>query len=404
VKVVICGGGIAGLAAAIQISANGTEVVVLERSRGLRSQGYMVDIFGVGYDAAEAMNLLPALENVAYKPDGACLVDERGRRRVSLPYALAAKVHSGRLLKVMRSDLEKVLHDNMPGQIDLRWNSSVVDVSDQLDRVVLTLDGGERLDCDLLVGADGIHSTVRRCVFGAESMFLRYLGLRATAFVIDAPDIARTLKGQVALTDTIGRQMGFFVLRDGRVAVFGVHYTLDQDVPVDRRAAIHDAFDGLGWLVPDALELCPPSEQIYYDQIAQIEMPRWSKGRVTLLGDACCAVSLLVGQGASLGIAGAYVLAEKLRSAASPELASADYERLLHPLTLEKQKRGRTAARWLVPESMKELWLRRAALKLARLPIADRYIGTALSGKSAPLITNPAHENSSPSSVAEQKV
>src|SRR5262249_6861002 len=154
--------------------------------------------------------------------------------------------------------------------------------------------------------------------------------------------------------------------------------TADQNVPVDTRAAMRDAYRGLGWLVPEALELCPPSERIYYDQVAQIEMPCWSKGRVALLGDACYAVSLMAGQGASLAMAGACLLADQLQTAPSIESALASYEQLFRPLAEKKQKYGRGAMRWLVPTSPTELWIRRTVLRLTRLPVVNRYVGAAL--------------------------
>lgn len=117
-------------------------------------------------------------------------------------------------------------------------------------------------------------------------------------------------------------------------------------MPSDIRAAVREAYGGLGWVVPEALDRCPPSKEIYYDQVAQIEMPGWSRGRVVLVGDACYAVSLIAGQGASPAIAGAYVLAEQLASTQSVEDALEKYEKLWRPVTEEKQKVGRSGARW----------------------------------------------------------
>jgi 2-polyprenyl-6-methoxyphenol hydroxylase-like FAD-dependent oxidoreductase len=377
-KVVICGAGIAGLSAANRLSTLGAQVVLLERCRGPREQGYIIDVFGPGYDAAEAMGLLPAMNGLAYRPKGASLVDEHGRRRAGLPYELVAEARSGRLLSIMRPDLEQVLHDSLTAEVDLRVGATVIDVADESDRVVVTLDDGAQLDGDVVIGADGIHSTVRNLMFGAQSQFLRYLGLHAAAFIVDAPHIAGVLNDQVVLTDTIDREMGFYTLRDSRVAVFAVHRTANQSVPDDTRTAMQDAYRGLGWLVPETLELCPPSERIYYDQVAQIEMPRWSKGRVALLGDACYAVSLMAGQGASLGMAGACVLADQLQTAPSIESALASYERQFRPVAEDKQKNGRGATRWLVPTSPTELWIRRTVLRLARLPVVNHYVGAAL--------------------------
>lgn len=384
-KIIICGAGIAGLALAHRLSTAGIEVIVIERSPGPRPQGYMIDFFGPGYDAIEAMGLLPAVEAVAYHLDEATLVDDQGRRRASIdPLQFAA----GPLLSIMRPDLERVLRDNLPAAVDLRFGSNLVSVADQGDEVIVTLDDGTVLSGDLLVGADGIHSAVRRLVFGPETDFLRYLGFHTAAFTFDAPAIHEQIKGRFCLTDTAGRQMGFYGLRDGRVACFAVHRTPDPTLPADLRAAVRTTYRGLGWVVPEALERCPSPAEIYYDQVAQIVLPSWSKGRVVLVGDSCFAVSLLAGQGASLAIAGAYVLADQLARTRSVNTALSAYERLWRPVAEEKQQVGRSGARWFLPNSASQLAIRRLALRLIRLPVINRLGAAALTGKSTALITN----------------
>ncbi len=388
-KVVICGAGMAGLTLAKQLGDLGDEVVVLERSPAPRQQGYMIDFFGPGFDAAEAMGLLPAIDEIGYRVEEVSLVDERGRRRAALPYDQFAAAVGGRLRSVMRPDLEKVLRESLPRQVDLRFGAALSEVDDHGDGVTVGLEDGTRLRADLLVGADGIHSTVRRLVFGDEQRFLRFLGFHTAAYVFDDPAVAAATAGRFVLTDTVGKQMGFYRLRDGRVAVFAVHRTEDPKLPADVRGAVRDAYGGLGWLAPAAIDKCPPSHEVYYDQVSQIVLPRWSRGRVTLVGDACYAVSLLAGQGASLGIAGAYLLADRLHTAPSIADALADYERLWRPVAEEKQASGRSAARWFLPRSALGLWVRRAALRLAaHLPMANRYVGAALAGKSTGLIAS----------------
>lgn len=388
-KIAICGAGMAGLALANRIRATGGEVVLLERAPAPRAQGYMIDFFGPGFDAAEAMGLIPAIDEIAYPVEEVSLVDEHGRRRAGLPYPQFAAAVGGRLRSVMRPDLEKVLRDSLGEGVAVRFGCEVVGFDDHGDGVTVHLSDGTKLEADVLVGADGIHSTVRRLMFGDESAFFRYLGFHTAAFVFDDPQVRELTAGRFILTDTVGKQMGFYTLRDGRIAVFAVHRQPDPALPGDVRVAVRRAYRNLGWLVPRALDRCPPADEIYYDQVAQIQLPRWSKGRVVLLGDACFAVSLLAGQGASMGIAGAYVLADRLRRAPSIEQALADYERLWRPVAEEKQASGRNAARWFLPKSVVGLWARRTALALAsRLPLANRYLGAALAGKSTALITN----------------
>ncbi|WP_329005772.1 FAD-dependent monooxygenase [Kribbella sp. NBC_00709] len=381
--VIICGAGIAGLALANRLSALGQEVTVLERSPGPRAQGYMIDFFGPGYDAMRAMGLVPALEEVAYHVDEAVLVDEHGRRRAGIDILQFAE---GDLLSLMRPDLERVLREHLPPAVDLRYGATLVGVTPRDDGVQIELADGTTLDADLLIGADGIHSAARRLVFGPESSYLRFLGFHTAAYSFDAPGIHDEVGGRFCLTDTIGQQFGFYALRDGRVASFAVHRAPEPVAPTDLRAAIKSTYAGLGWVVPEALALCPDEVEIYYDAVAQIQMPRWNSGRVALVGDACGAVSLLAGQGASLGIAGAFVLAEKVVGASSIEAGLAEYEQVWRPVVEEKQKVGRSAARWFLPSSRVELATRHVVLRILRLPILHKLLPAAIAGKPTTLI------------------
>ncbi|ULP35522.1 nitroreductase family deazaflavin-dependent oxidoreductase [Mycolicibacterium rufum] len=381
VQVVICGAGIAGLTLANRLANSGAHVVLLERCAGPRSQGYMIDFFGLGYDAADAMGLIPELSRIAYDIDHADLVDERGQVHAR---ARAKQFTSGPLLDVMRPDLERVLRESLPSAVDLRFGSALAAVTDLGTAVRVTLGDGSRIDADLLVGADGLHSTVRRLMFGRESDFLRHLGFHTAAWTFSDPAIHAAVAGRFCLTDTIDRQVGLYPLRGDGVAAFAVHRSADEELADDPRAALRRVYGGLGWLVPAALDRCPPDP--YYDQVAQIVMPRWSVGRVALLGDACCAVSLLAGQGASLAVAGACVLADQLVKATPIEQAFARYETLWRPVAEGKQKAGRSAARWVLPSTVGQLWLRRAMLRATRFPLVDAVVARVMVGRPGSMI------------------
>ncbi|MET8868076.1 FAD-dependent monooxygenase [Nonomuraea sp. NPDC004580] len=382
VRTVICGAGISGLALAHRLAAEGGEVVLVERAPGRRPQGYMIDFFGPGLEGVEAMGLLPAFERAAYHYQEGHLVGADGRRKATV---LTKSFARGRLLSMMRPDIEAVLAEHLPAGVELRYDTALTGVTERPDGVSVTLADGTVLDADLLVGADGIHSTVRRLVFGPEQRYLRYLGLHTAAFTFDAPDVHAATEHAFRLTDSVDRQMGFYALRDGRVAAFTVHRSADPALPGDPRAAIRRAYAGLGWVTPRALEQCPPAEEIYYDQVAQIELPRWSSDRVVLLGDAAYAVSLIAGQGASLGIAGAYLLADRLVRVPSIEAAIAGFERLWRPVVTERQRNARSLARWFLPATPADLRIRRLMLGLSRMPFVMDRLATLLTGKDVTL-------------------
>lgn len=381
-QAVISGAGIAGLSLAQRLDSLGWDVVVVDKAPGPRPQGYMIDFFGPGFDAAEAMGVLPRLFELGYQVDEVSFLDGSGRQRAGLDFGRFARAVDGRLLSILRPDLELALREQVEHSVELRFGCGIARIDNAGDGVRVTLTDGTALDANLLVGADGIHSTVRRMVFGEEERFFRYLGFHTAAFVFDDPEIHRQVGNRFCLTDTAQRQMGLYGLRDGQVAAFTVHRTPDPVLPEDTQRAVRETYADLGWVVPQALAQCPPSSEVYYDQVAQIEIPQWSSGRVTLIGDACQAVSLLAGQGASLAVAGAYVLGEQLATADSIATALARYEGLWQPVVTEKQQVGRRGTAWFLPSSRWQVWLRRAVLSLVRLPGPDRYVGTALTGKS----------------------
>jgi len=206
-KAVICGAGIAGLALAQRLAVLGWEVVVLEKAPGPRTQGYMIDFFGAGYDAAEAMGVLPRLREPGYVLEEARFIDADGRSRARLGFEQFARTVGGRLLSIMRPDLESALRESLPGDVDLRFATTPADVDNRTDGVRVTLANGEVLDADLLVGADGIHSTVRGMVFGEERNFLRHLGFHTAAWTFHDPAIRDRLGDRFCLTDSVDRQI-----------------------------------------------------------------------------------------------------------------------------------------------------------------------------------------------------
>ena len=367
-RAIVCGAGIAGLSLSWWLERHGWEVVVVERAPELHGGGYMIDFFGSGYDAAELMGLLPRLSAVAYDVTEIAYVDDRGRPASRLGYDTFRQLQAGRVLSMMRGDLEQVLATALGDRVEIRFSRSIAAVTQARDHVTVTLTDGTAERADLLVGADGIHSRVRELVFGPERAFLRDLGYHTAAYVFRAPTVWERLAGGFRIRSVPGRQAGYYPLRDGRVASFHAHASGGAAVPDDPRAALRRGYADLGWVVPDALAHCPPPPALYYDTVAQIEMPAWSHQRVTLVGDACQAVSLLAGQGASLAMGGAYVLADELARSRDVAVALAGYERRVKSTAQRTQAAGRRAADWFVPATSRRIAMRDLALRVAALP------------------------------------
>lgn len=161
------------------------------------------------------MGVIPRLRELSYQVDEACFVDDSGKHRARLKYARFERTVHGRLLIIMRPDQELTLRERVIGKADLRSGCSIAHIENTADRMRVTLTDETVLDADLLVGADGIHSTVRRMVFGDEKQFTRHLGYHTVAHVFEDPQIFEFARNRFCLTDTIGRQMEFYSLRSG---------------------------------------------------------------------------------------------------------------------------------------------------------------------------------------------
>jgi 2-polyprenyl-6-methoxyphenol hydroxylase-like FAD-dependent oxidoreductase len=387
-RVLICGAGIAGLTLAWCLERKGHHALVLERAPEPREEGYMVDFFGSGYDASEKMGLLPDLERIHYPIARLKFVDEGGYERLSLPYrTLRKRLFQDRHFNFMRGDLERVLFQKIAECTEVRFGTTVDAFETIGDGIRVDLSDGSTHVADLLVGADGVHSKVRRLAFGEEPKFARFVGCYTAAFVIDRrPEAFGVTDAFVTLT-VPGWQVAVYPVRGGALAAFFVHRSARHSDDFSREAVfreLRDVYGHLGWLVPELIDQAARASNLYFDAVTQIVMPSWSRDRVVLLGDACQCVSLLAGQGASMAVASAYILAEEIEAAGVRYLgnALATYEHRIKPSIERKQAVGRNMADWFVPADGLHLALRDLALRVSVWPGASSIIRHRLEGQS----------------------
>ena len=381
-RIIICGAGIAGLALARGLLGHDVEVVIVERSSSPRQQGYMIDFFGPGVDGASELGVLDELRSRGHAIDRVSWYDRAGRRTASLRYDRISAAAGDKLLSLLRPDVEAVLRASIEDRVEIRWGTAVTEVDNATDHVRAELSDGTAIEGDLLVGADGIHSRVRQSVFGPEADFLRPLGFHTAAWVFTDPAIRGQVGSQWVMTDTLDAEVGLYGLTGDRVAGFGVHRTSDVELPSDPRAAARGAYGGLGWIVPQVLEHCPPGPEMYYDLVAQVEVPRWVDRRVVLLGDSCQAVSLIAGQGASLAVAAGWLLSQLLIDSGTDVAAALErYEQRWRPVAEAKQEAGRNGVRWFLPSNRRAQLLRRLVMNLSGLPGVSRLMVDSLTGK-----------------------
>jgi 2-polyprenyl-6-methoxyphenol hydroxylase-like FAD-dependent oxidoreductase len=363
--ILISGAGIAGLTLAYWLQRQGHHPVVIEQAPRLRDDGFMIDFFGPGYAVAERMALMEAFASIQGPISRLTFLDKHGHERIDLAYETLRSMLGGKLFSFMRGDLVRILHSAVKAEVPLHFGVSVASLRQQPSCVEVTFTNGTGGTFDLVVGADGVHSRIRHLLFGDEAQFNHFLGYYVAAFITEealvAPDALHTLlvpRRRISICPLSRNKCATLLL-------YRAPHVLDT---LSRRMIEHELqreFGALGWIVPDLLKQARQTEHVYIDALTQIVLPQWSKGRVVLLGDACQCVSPAAGQGASLAMAGAYMLARELTGERNPLLAFARYEHQLKPVIERKQKAGQRLARlFFAPDNHFYLTMQQLSLRM----------------------------------------
>jgi 2-polyprenyl-6-methoxyphenol hydroxylase-like FAD-dependent oxidoreductase len=363
-RVLISGGGIAGLTLAYWLQRSGIEPVVIEQADVLRSEGYAIDFFGTGYDVAERMDLINRLQAQQVPVKEVAYVNASGRLIARLDMALMRKVMHGKYMALMHSTLVEALYEAIADQVEVRFGRSLAAVEQDPERICAAFNDGTTGTFDLLIGAEGIHSNTRELIFGPESHFGRYLGYYVACYALpDRYGIGHAWKNYTEP----GRQAGAYCSStEGEIITLFLYKAPDEGhIPRERRLPhLRGAFAGMGWVTQRMLDDAPDPDAIFMDTVTQIQMPTWHQGRVALVGDACGCPTLISGQGASLAMGGAYLLAEALHEAGDYREAFCKYEHHMHSFVESRQKNARDFSKTFVPGSRLGLTVQQLLMKL----------------------------------------
>jgi 2-polyprenyl-6-methoxyphenol hydroxylase-like FAD-dependent oxidoreductase len=382
-RTIINGAGIAGPTLAYWLRQAGHDVLLVEAAPELRRGGYVLDFWGLGYDIAEKMGLLPRLRQLGYQVREVRFVDRRGRKCGGFPVDVVSRLTNGRVTTLRRSDLAATIYGALDGAVETIFGDSVASIEEVGGCARVAFDHAPPREADLVVGADGLHSRIRRLAFGAEGWAEVSLGYHVAAFEVEGYCPRDEL---VYVSHGVpGRQVSRWSMRDDKTLflfVFRDEY-LTTDSPSteqERKTVLANVFAGVGWECPRILAAMANVNNIYFDRVSQIRMDRWTKGRTALIGDAAACVSLMAGEGAGLAMAEAYVLAGELRHCGSDYGAAfARYQERLMPYFRRKQEWAARFGSSFAPKTAFGIAFRNLVTRLLQLPLlADLLFGRLL--------------------------
>jgi 2-polyprenyl-6-methoxyphenol hydroxylase-like FAD-dependent oxidoreductase len=373
-RVLISGASVAGPTAAYWLCRQGFAVTVVERMplTRVRTSGHAVDLFGPAMDVAEWTGVLPAVmdartrtEIVSFQRDDGRGVDVEMRR-------LVAGI-SGRHVEVMRGELATIFYEATRNDARYLFEDSIHIMVEEPDGIAVTFEHAPADRFDLVIGADGLHSIVRRLVFGPEDQFRRFLGgyLAGTAL----PNYLG-LDGRMVVWNAPGRLAAIYPVHQTTTARAGFLFRRSEELMLDYRdvdgqkQVLHQIYGGDGGQLPRLLAEIDAAEDFYFDSISQIVMDSWTKGRVTLVGDAGYSPGPAVGGGTSIAMVGAYVLAQELAQAGrNYQTGLRAYQDRMRELAAKARSIGPTTMSTLIPRTGLQIRLMPQLLRLiTRMP------------------------------------
>jgi 2-polyprenyl-6-methoxyphenol hydroxylase-like FAD-dependent oxidoreductase len=369
-SVLISGAGIAGPALAFWLKAAGFEPTVVERTPALRSGGYVIDFWGLGYDLAERMGLIAEINRTGYHVRELSVVNGAGHRVAGFGTAVFSELTDGRYVTLPRSALSQLLFGKVKDHIETIFGDEIVAIEQKEDcvRVALRYAGERRFD--LLIGADGLHSSVRELAFGPQSQFEKHLGYAVAAF--EASGYRPRDEDVYLMYGEPGRMLGRFTLRDNRSLFLFVFAANRAELPTTleaQKALLCNLYGRGGWECKKILSEVERISELYFDSVSQIRMRNWSRGRVALAGDAAFCVSLLAGQGSALAMIAAYVLAGELSASQGRyQQAFTSYEARLRSYIDTKQRGAERLAGAFAPRTRAGLHFRNIVIKCFAIP------------------------------------
>jgi len=358
-KILISGAGVAGLTLAYFLKQNGFEPVIVERAETLRDNGYMIDFFSSGVSVSEKMGISDELAKRDIGSNYIIQHTKKGKQNLKLNMNALRSSLKGKFFNFLRTDLVDILYKKVKNEVEIRFGTNIKTITQSEQGVNITYENGDSEQFDLLIGADGLNSSVRQKIYDDSEVEKKYLGYYVCAFNhnvslnLKRTDVSSMIcpKKQVVSYTTDESSTSLFVFTSS------IRNSLTDKEKIE---VLKNEFSDFGSPTPEIIDQGSKKEKLFFDQVSQIKIKSsWHKGRVALIGDAAYCITLLSGQGASMAMTGAYVLSEKLKKYPHDHLkAFSEFEKDLKPKVEIMQKKAVKNAATYLPSNSLSLFLR----------------------------------------------
>lgn len=351
-NVLISGASIAGLTLAYWLNKYGCKVTIVEISKGLRRGGSPIDVRADALKVTEEMGILQKIKVKEFIHTDE-IVDTNNETLVSFSINDQAEYTGD--IEIHRDDLIDILYENLPAnEIEFLFENRIKTISQQADNVEIEFKNSGNRSFDFVFGADGTHSAVRKLVFGNEENFSTFFGAYFAG--VEAPNIeSDKANAGVVMYKEPGRGAALYPFKSAPTAVLffrSPKLNYDYKNHEQQKQILKDSFQNGAWKIPKILDAMLQSDNLYFDEVCQIHMASWSKGRVALVGDAAYTASFPTGMGTSLAMQGATILAKQLHASNGDyQSAFSEYYTSYQPFVESIQARIVRGLNWMLPET-----------------------------------------------------
>ncbi|MBL1419649.1 MAG: FAD-dependent monooxygenase [Alphaproteobacteria bacterium] len=376
-KVLVSGAGIAGLTSAFWLTHYGFDVTVIERAPEIRDEGYMVDFYGEGVQIAKAMGILEKLYALSANLKTVDIVNNNskivGSMKISDIQKAMTDSNSG-YMPLMRGHLERTIYEALPDQVKFHFATTITHIDNSPDAAKVTFSNGDTEEFDIVIGAEGIHSTTRTLIFGEEEKFK--VSMDAQVAIVR---LAGAANGNINVAKTnmaIGNFLATVPTKNGDlIAVFAYNSTAptprNHD---DALAMLRKIYSPQKQFTNNIINQITDDTYIYIDEVAQIRMPKWCENRVALVGDASACLTLLSGQGSLMAMAESYILARELSLAKGDyKTAFKNYEKNLMP-TIAQKAIDSAKVTILIPKNWLSYQMFKLIFRFMKFPMVQKMV------------------------------